>query len=58
MTKAISSFKGAERVAVIKNRIAHKTGGLGYLAALDAEKAIAKGKAKAKVEEDASKEAS
>lgn len=58
MTKAISSFHGAERVAVIKRRLLHKTGGLGYLAAVDSQKAIAEGKAKAKAEEGASKEAS
>jgi len=58
MTKALSSFKGAERMAVIKRRLSKKTGGLGYLAAVDSEKAIARGKVKAKAEEDASKEAS
>lgn len=46
MTKAIKSYKGAEKDAVIARRIRGKTGGLGYISAVEALARIA-GKAKA-----------
>lgn len=38
MTKTLKSFKGEEKAKVIKRRIAGKTGGLGYLSAISAER--------------------
>jgi len=38
MTKAIRSYPQSERRSVISRRLEHKTGGLGYWGALDAQK--------------------
>jgi hypothetical protein len=46
MTRAIKSYKGDEKTAVIARRIRGKTGGLGYLSAVESVARIA-GKAKA-----------
>ena len=37
MSKAIVSYPESQRKAVVLSRLAHKTGGLGFLAALDAQ---------------------
>ena len=52
MTKAIRSYPKEERGAVIKRRLARKTGGIGTAAAMDAEKAIARGSIKKSNESD------
>jgi len=45
MTKAIGSYPEVERKNVVARRIAGKTGGLGFLAALDYENGVARRKA-------------
>ena len=47
MSKAIRSYPKQEQGKVIARRLGGKTGGLGYLAAKDAEKAKAKAQAEA-----------
>jgi hypothetical protein len=38
MSKAIRSYPQSERRSVVSRRLEHKTGGLGYWAAVDAQK--------------------
>ena len=42
MTKPIKSYPEAERPKVIARRLKNKTGGLGYLSAVEAEKKMKK----------------
>lgn len=51
MSKSIRSYPQAERRSVISRRIDHKSGGLGYWAAVDAQKHQGEAKKVSVVEE-------
>ena len=48
MTKSIKSYPESERPKVVARRLKSKTGGLGYVSAVEAEKHMAKAVATAK----------